>query len=139
MAINMLTPMNCPSCGEYDRCYEPGCICPTCSPSPNENLNQALIAWRLYAPMMKALDDEEVSWGWSRVERRDGYKYSIEAECNEIYFEITHASHGFILDVNQMLSKGNYDNAPEYEWRTIHDSTDAADIAQTIRAWAVAL
>lgn len=66
----MAAPFECPSCGEYDRCYKPGCICPMCCPpkaiwsEAEDALDRVITKWIQLTPVMLELNKREASWGW---------------------------------------------------------------------------
>lgn len=66
MGLNMVIPMNCPSCGEFDRCEPSECSCPTCWTPPgryNVTVEKALAQWQRMAPVAEALTAAEEPWG----------------------------------------------------------------------------
>jgi hypothetical protein len=56
---NPLFPQQCPACGDYDFCHET-CICPAC-----ERNGDAYAAWKALAPVMHALNAQDIAWSWA--------------------------------------------------------------------------
>ena len=62
--------LDCVSCHEPDKCSD-DCICPSCwwpARYDADARDLAAHAWRCFAPVMKALNDEDLSWGWATEE-----------------------------------------------------------------------
>lgn len=62
--------LDCLSCHESDKCGE-DCICPACWwPARYDAVERDLAAdaWVLYAPLMKAMNDAGMNWGWATEE-----------------------------------------------------------------------
>lgn len=56
---NPLFPQTCPACEVFDVCHET-CICPAC-----ERNGDAYEAWKALAPVMRALNAQDVTWSWA--------------------------------------------------------------------------
>jgi hypothetical protein len=68
--------LDCVSCHESDRCTD-DCICPACWwPARYDSVERdlAAAAWKFFAPVGKALNDEEIAWGWATEE---GHKRKV--------------------------------------------------------------
>ena len=68
--------LDCVCCQQSDRCTD-DCICPACWwPERYDAVERdlAAVAWRAYAPLTKALNDEGVNWGCATEE---GYKRKV--------------------------------------------------------------
>ena len=72
MGMNIVADLghDCPSCRQYDRCTD-DCICPACwwpARYASSERQSAATAWRFFAPVTKAMNDEDISWGWATEE-----------------------------------------------------------------------
>lgn len=81
--------LNCPSCNASDLCAE-DCICPACYISPADAQRDANItAWRKYAPLLTALTENDIHWGWTTdTGNCAAHKYLIEIMGDQGWMEI---------------------------------------------------
>ena len=88
--MNMLVEQNmeCPSCREYDICHT-DCICPTCTrPTSDKGLNEIIKQWAFFAPVMAALNNDDVEWGWTTEMQLGEVKHGLEIHCDEGWCEV---------------------------------------------------
>lgn len=143
MPFNMVTPIECPSCGEYDRCYD-GCACPACFPFAGPSLGEQFKAWRAFAPLMKALNDEEIAWQWSLDGAEGRWNFTLdEVPCDRqngpahCQISFNASGEGFIVEQWYIDVPQTYDHPAE--WAVAHiwegDSvSDCVDYLRTIGA-----
>ena len=135
MTLNMVTPIECPSCGEYDICDQ-GCACPACFHKPGQRQDEAMAAWKFFAPLMKELNDAEVSWHFCH--NNSGYHIGEIETASGVrhgWVEIFRINDEYIVDEFAMTVNATYDSPAEYEGRTVFESTSAHDTAQ----WVISL
>jgi len=83
MARNIVIDLGlvCPSCREYDVCGD-DCICPSCwypTRFDPKQRDDAVNAWRFFAPVTAAMNEENINWGWATEEKyQNRLEFSLE-------------------------------------------------------------
>ena len=135
MSVNMAAPSECPSCGEYDRCFQPGCICPMCSPPKNDpwgtEQSKALKYWTRLTPVMNALNATPFSWGWA------GDSVEVfhipDRDNDRQYFTVMCPSPGTFLVVHmQVVSPANREHPDEWDEVASLTTTRPQDVVEWI-------
>jgi hypothetical protein len=127
--VNMVAPIVCPSCGEYDRCYSAGCICPSCWLPDGQDYGTALSAWKYFAPLMVALDEAELYWGWSYKFDHDGFVYSLEVADD---FDVNAFRGEYLVTYPHRLRHATHTDPPEYEERDLILTGDESAVVHAI-------
>jgi len=83
MIPNPLAPIGCPDCWHNDVCSE-WCICPACRPMPEADPEAELAAWRIFQPVMTAMNDRGDYWAWSYDMNHKRFSLVNEGECAEL-------------------------------------------------------
>lgn len=133
MSFNMVIPNECPSCGEFDRCYD-GCACPSCYPALGIPLDEQLSAWRAFTPLMLKLTEAEITWSWMHSNGAWGWKFSVETHSiYGTYCEITQLHNDDFCVDHHYRTRPQTDLRPaEYEWVTICVSSSAQECVDAI-------
>lgn len=116
MNMNMVAPLECPSCGEFDICYKDGCVCPSCWLPDGQDYSTALSAWKYFAPLMIALDAEELSWSWYYKFTHDGFVYSLEVADD---FTVYAYRGQYGVSYPYLLRPATHMDPPQYEVRDL--------------------
>lgn len=116
MTTNMVTPLECPSCGEYDQCYV-GCSCPMCFIGREEIRSEALTAWKKFAPLMLKLTQMEIGWCWSC----ENGKYSLtDITTDETsWLEIYLIGNTYCIDITEKISGEHVWEKTQWVTRTV--------------------
>lgn len=101
MNIALEIGLNCPDCGGSDRC-EGQCVCPACwlpSGVDEEHRDKSVEQWLALAPLLAALNGEEVYWGWSTEPRNGIPKHSLEIASydDDSMFEVFPHEGGYLV------------------------------------------
>lgn len=142
MGFNMAAPLECPSCGEYDICYEHGCVCPTCiqptHPIDDATLqDQAISKWIALTPVMVALNAADANWGWVT---QDAYISEVwlpgtpDGNDYEIHYREAQDSLGSMIALHfQRVARSTHDHPESWDEVAHYRSSDPADIIDWIR------
>lgn len=121
MPFNMVAPLECPSCGEYDKCAN-GCACPSCFLGAGEDRLDALDAWERHARLMLTMNNNEIDFDWSRDEC--GYHLSdILVQYNNS-FEVRWCGSVFAIDQWTMDRPATFMTPAEWSIATVHVCED---------------
>lgn len=80
MNMSLEVGLSCPACGADDRCLE-DCICPSCwlpSRVSEDQRDLSVAQWVALSPVMHALNETSLSWGWATEIRQGKPRHSIE-------------------------------------------------------------
>jgi len=109
--------LDCPSCGSSDLCLE-DCICPAChlpASIPVAKRDMSVTAWRTYAPLLTALNAENLSWGWSTDTDYTGvltHSVEILGEYSDCWVEIHRWNNHYICELWRNMRGSRERNEP---------------------------
>ena len=109
MNTNMLAPLLCPSCREFDRCLTT-CICPACHLLSFEDYEQASASWKDLSLAMTVLNDAGIDWLWSFGTEIVNYFLTI-GEGDEI--TVKPQWDGFLVDHSYGMEFTGLDRLPQ--------------------------
>jgi hypothetical protein len=129
MNMNMVAPIECPSCGEYDICYKHGCICPSCWLPDGQDRSEALSAWKYFAPLMIALNEAELTWSWYYKFDHDGFVYSLEVADD---FVVNAFQGEYLVSYPHLVRAATMEDPPQFEDRDMEPMSAEVDVVNAI-------